>query len=85
MSDYTFKKISHDTNGNPRYVCHYMALLSEEEKIHADINSRYEIALAKSRALGGKKYHNKSFGGGIAFVSFNVTDLKQSVDSIANV
>lgn len=69
------EKIKSDTNGNPRYVCHFLRLLSFDEQnqfkgIKA-VTKQYELALQKARKIGGKKYHVKSFGGGIVFQSFN--------------
>jgi hypothetical protein len=32
MNDnYCFERIKNDGNGNPRYVCHFLALLTREE------------------------------------------------------
>lgn len=69
-------RVTNDVNGNPRYVIHYLALLTDEEKadtsLHA-ISNRYSIAVAKAKKLfGGKKFHNKQYGGGIVFQSYNV-------------
>ncbi len=53
-----FTRINNDSNGNPRYVVHFLQL--------ADTYAR---ALFLARQLGGRKFHNKQFGGGIAFQS----------------
>lgn len=63
-------RVNNDVNGNPRYVIHFLALLTEEES--EDITSRYSVAIAKAKKLfGGKKFHNKQYGGGIVFQSYN--------------
>ena len=55
-------RVNNDVNGNPRYVFHFLAL--------AD---RYAEAVTVAKKLiGGKKYHTKSYGGGIVFQSYNV-------------
>lgn len=69
-------RVKNDVNGNPRYVIHYLALLTDEEKADNSLDailSRYGVAIAKARSLfGGKKFHNKQYGGGIVFQSYNV-------------
>ena len=66
-----FTRINNDTNGNPRYVIHYLQLADS-----------YERALFLSRQLGGRKFHNKQYGGGIAFQSYNTEALKARIESI---
>lgn len=68
-------RIHNDVNGNPRYVVHFLQMLTEEES-----NSRlllwsgmsYPLAIARCAPSGGKKYHNKSYGGGVVFQSYNI-------------
>lgn len=74
-----FTRINNDTNGNPRYVVHFLNLLSDEEQNNLSLSQRYAVALAKSRTIGGKKFHNKQYGGGIVFQSYNTTDLEISI------
>ena len=66
-----FTRINNDTNGNPRYVVHYLQM--------ADT---YERALYLGRKLGGRKFHNKQFGGGIAFQSYNTDKLAERIAQI---
>jgi len=42
----------------------------------------YERALYLSRQLGGRKFHNKQYGGGIAFQSYNTEQLAQRIAEI---
>lgn len=56
-----FTRIKNDINGNPRFVCHFLNFLKSDEP------ANYELALNRSRQLGGRKFHNKQYGGGIAF------------------
>ena len=54
-----FTKIKHDVNGNPRHVCHFLQFARN-----------YDQALAIAKPLGGKKFHNKQYGGGIVFQEY---------------
>lgn len=91
MSDIQFTKISHDVNGNPRYVCHYLNLLTYKEAHTAyewDRNgrritpTRYEIAVSRAHKIGGRKYHTKAYGGGIVFQSYSLQELEQAIKGV---
>jgi hypothetical protein len=61
-----FKRINNDVNGNPRYVFHFLKLADN-----------YEQALKLAKKIGGRKFHNKQYGGGIAVQSYNLeTEIK---------
>lgn len=83
-------RINNDVNGNPRYVCHFLELLSESDKDSCrgndmgDVSRMYALALKKSRAIGGRKYHNKRYGGGIAFQSYNTSVLESQIENLKN-
>jgi hypothetical protein len=66
-----FTQINNYTNGNPRFVVHYLQM--------ADT---YERALYLGRKLGGRKFHNKQYGGGIAFQSYNTDQLAEKIKAI---
>jgi len=72
-----FTRINNDVNGNPRYVCHFLNLISENYEM--SIQLKYEFAIKKAKQLGGKKYNTKSYGGGIVFQSYNIQDLENSI------
>lgn len=109
MSQIDFTRISNDTNGNPRYVCHYLNLLSDKDREKPNsthpsnvtfkstyrgrtakrefttINNfdrEYELALWKARKIGGKKFHNKQYGGGIVFQSYNITETEKQIKEL---
>jgi len=69
-----FTRVNNDTNGNPRYVCHFTNLLSDAENRNYDgsISDRYLLALKRAKKIGGRKFHNKQYGGGIVFQSYNI-------------
>lgn len=63
---------------NGKVVVHFLSLLTDDEyyrceetaKSNGDtfsVDTKYRFALNKAKPFGGKKFHNKSFGGGIAF------------------
>lgn len=68
-----FTRINSDVNGKPRFVCHFLKFINEGDRIKCDtkglsfVSCEYEIALRKARKLGGRKFHNKQYGGGIVF------------------
>jgi hypothetical protein len=66
-----FTRINNDVNGNPRFVIHFLQL-----------SDSYERALYLAKQLGGKKFHNKQYGGGIVFQSYNTDILKQKINDI---
>ena len=66
-----FTRINNDTNGNPRYVVHFL-----------QIAESYERALFLGRKIGGRKFHNKQYGGGIAFQSYNIERLEILITEI---
>jgi len=39
----------------------------------------YKLALKRAKTIGGRKYHTKSYGGGIVFQSYNIADLEKSI------
>ena len=58
-------RVNSDSNGNPRYVCHFLNLLKDGE--HG-----YDLALKRAKKIGGSKFNNKQYGGGIVFQSYNI-------------
>jgi hypothetical protein len=91
-----FTKINHDLNGNPRFVCHFSALITEAERVkaladqHAGLNTSfvdamYKLAVKKANKIGGKRYHNKKFGGGIVFQAYTAQEVQKNIDGLMNV
>ena len=81
-----FTRVNNDGNGNPRYVCHFLKLNTPAElnaEPWIDVSEKYRLALARSRQLGGRKFHNKQFGGGIVFgCIFNVRELCHRINEL---
>lgn len=71
-----WKRISGDSNGNPRYVCHFLNLLMPGE------GSNYDLAIFRANKIGGRKYHNKQYGGGIVFQSYNIGETESAINEL---
>lgn len=73
--------INTDSNGHPRFVCHFLNFIKPSDR-NLTVDEKYQIALKRAKVIGGKKFHNKQYGGGIAFQSYNVTDLQQNIQML---
>jgi hypothetical protein len=78
----SFTRINNDSNGNPRYVVHFLNFLNDEERSFLPFAKKYEYALKKAKMLGGKKYDNKQYGGGVVFQSYNTMDLEKKINDL---
>jgi hypothetical protein len=79
-----------DVNGNPRYAIHFNAMFSDNEHTTQILRSegveeRYVKAVFRAKKIGGKKFHNKSFGGGIIFQSYNTRQLAEQIVSLQKI
>jgi hypothetical protein len=77
-------RIKSDINGNPRYVCHFLNLLTDEELGRTGdgwipISQKYAIATKRANQIGGRKYHCKAYGGGIVFQSYSLDELEAAI------
>jgi len=79
-----FTRVNNDINGNPRYVVHFLEVLNDEERVSIPFNKKYEYALKKAKKIGGKKYDNKSYGGGIVFQSYNIEKTYDDIQKLKN-
>lgn len=77
----SWTRINNDVNGNPRYVCHFFALLTPAEKENCDTD-RYTIALLRAKKIGGKKYRNKQYCGGIVFQSYCLGETEEAIKRV---
>lgn len=81
----TFDSVRNDGNGNPRYVCHFLKLNTRAEldaNPWVDVGVKYELALKRARTIGGRKFHNKQFGGGIVFVCYSLPELVEHINRV---
>jgi hypothetical protein len=68
-----FTRIKNDVNGNPRFVCHFL-----------HFSRNYSDALYLAKKLGGRKFHNKQYGGGIVFQCYNLPELCNRINELTN-
>ena len=92
MTEHDFTKIKHDVNGNPRYVIHFLHLNTEYEDSDAiwkeygmaTISRKYYLAVKRANRIGGRKYHNRSYGGGIVFQSYSIPALIRDIERVVS-
>jgi hypothetical protein len=92
MTENDFTKINHDVNGNPRYVIHFLHLNTQYEhdapmwdkdgRGLMTIGEKYRRAVKRANRIGGRKFHNKSYGGGIVFQSYSIPELIRSIERV---
>lgn len=78
-----FTRIRNDINGNPRHVCHFLHLDVHGWQSNISVSDRYAIAVKLATSMGGRKYHNKSYGGGIVFQEYGGSCLQSLCDRIS--
>jgi hypothetical protein len=76
--------IGYDANGNRRRVVHWLRIYNEiaarTGMDHDALSDRpYDIALDAMRSIGGKRYHNRKYGGGIVF-TLDRSELESSIN-----
>lgn len=79
LENITLTRVNNDVNGNPRYVLHFLEILNKEEQSFLPFSKMYDYALKKAKLIGGRKFHNKQYGGGIVFQSYNTDNLKENI------
>lgn len=84
-----FTKVNRDVNGNSRYVCHFLEFIKEGEEydktgIKLTIDNKYKLALQRAKQLGGRKFHNKQYGGGIVFQTTNPKEIEKDIIKLLN-
>jgi hypothetical protein len=79
-----FTRIKNDVNGNPRYVCHFLQLdvHGPDKGIGFGLSDRYEMACKLANRIGGRKFHNKQYGGGLVFHSYSLDELVASINRV---
>lgn len=78
----TFTHVNNDTNGNPRYVVHFLALDVHTADTEYPLFARKINAVALAKTIGGREYRAKHYGGGIVFVSYNLQDLLHHINRV---
>jgi hypothetical protein len=80
METIEWTRVKNDVNGNPRWVCHFLDLEPARDYTKP-LPERYEAVLCAARKLGGRKFHNKQFRGGVVFQAYEcqLSDIAQRV------
>jgi len=83
-------RVKSDANGNPRYVVHFLAFITDQDAIDCArfageqrtfaSNLKYDRALERARKVGGRKFHNKQYGGGIVFQCYGQSEIDALID-----
>lgn len=84
MAKIDFHRVNSDSYGNPRYVVHYLEFISDKDRelLDRDGTKYYDYALAKAKFIGGGKFHNRQYGGGIVFQSYNNNKLAEHIKKV---
>ena len=82
METLTFTRAPSDTNGNPRYVVHFLNMLTREECDADSLTNRYAIACKRANSIGGRKYSNRRYGGGIVFQSYSIDETAKHISRV---
>jgi hypothetical protein len=80
-------RVNNDINGNPRYVCHFLNFITDNDDydktgVYIGIDNKYRLALERAKKVGGKKYHNKRYGGGIIIQSYNIQEDERRIGEL---
>lgn len=78
----TFVRVKNDVNGNPRYVTHFLNLDTLGYDSRESITERYSFAVKLANGIGGRKYHTKSYGGGIVFQSYSLDYTVSAINKV---
>lgn len=72
-ADMTAYRAANDVNGNPRYVIDYCHFITPKEQESLSVSTAYDLAVGRAKLrFGGKRFHNKQYGGGIVFSSYDL-------------
>lgn len=70
-----FTRVKNDGNGNPRYALHFISC-------NPDQGTTYQETIKLMNKIGGRKFHNKQYGGGIVFQSYNLAHTIKAIHDI---
>jgi hypothetical protein len=69
-AQWEWHRVNNDINGNSRFAVHFLPLVRDMQGKGWGTNSLYQLACKRANKLGGRKFHNKQFGGGIVFQAY---------------
>lgn len=85
FADIEVTRVNNDINGNPRRVVHFLAFITKKDDEEFSkfglfkLHDLYELARKRARKIGGRKFHNKQYGGGIVFQSYDDNELRKDI------
>ena len=90
ITEASFTRMNNDSNGNPRYVLHFLDCEPEQWRNdysapaseHRSLTDRYAATIKLMNKIGGRKFHNKQYGGGIVFQSYSLPETIQSIQRV---
>jgi len=77
---FEWTRVNSDINGNPRHVVHFLELIrvlkhfdkwTDNPSPFHRLKGDYEYICKLANKLGGRKFHNKQYGGGIVFQTYS--------------
>jgi hypothetical protein len=77
-----YTRVKHDTSGSPRIVFHFLNFITENDKRNNALGDLYFLALKRAKKIGGKKFHNQTYGGGIVFQSYEPTATIEAIKNL---
>ncbi len=90
LNEINWTRINNDSNGNPRYVCHFLNLITDLDRSNTEgwglkqLSVLFEMAVRRANKIGGRKFHNKQYGGGIVFQSYSLPELETAIYKVKN-
>ena len=76
-----FTRVNSDVYGNPRCVIHYLSCCPERYKTWP-IDASYKATCKLMNRIGGRKFHNKQYGGGIVFQSYSLSETISHIERL---
>lgn len=83
-TQWEWHRVNNDSNGNSRFACHFLPLVRDMQGKGWGIDSLYRLACKRANKLGGRKFHNKQFGGGVVFQVYEslLPDLERRITEL---
>ena len=79
QNEFSWTRIKNDVNGNPRYVVHFLQCEPQAWKDQGGISDRYARVCKLMNRIGGRKFSNKQYGGGIVFQSYSLPETEAAI------
>lgn len=79
-----FIRLKSDINGNARYAVDFTHFLTEREYLDLSITQSYELAVKRSKKIGGKRYNTAQYDAHIVLQSVNLKQTEKDILSLVN-